>query len=389
MANDVFDLKQHFRVQYSPTSGTWTNIVTDTYEVSIDRGIAVEQGVFARPDVGTAEIRLIKTSLADMLNGPGYKSNMPIRIQFQLLPDTAPTAWSTLFYGLIQNVSMSYQVDTKKLAVTITANDFMKVFLNTPFSNYLINVSSQSLRSFIRCMDNLGTAVSALDSRLSLTHAGSNGSSTTQWNYTWATTTGGQLASTFLDAELGWLYCPAGSGSLQYYTRGDINDLQATTWNTSSYTVSNVHSNDITHFCMDNIDFVYDSDALVNKVTVTESYTSATSTASNSTSITNYGTQSGQFEIQMDNTGLSTLGNWASHVANAANPKLVKSVSVPAIRRDGVLSLLLTLDIADTLQVEFASTGLTTMQEIHLITRMTHNITAEHWEVNVGLWRGI
>ncbi len=61
MANNVWDIKSNLRIQYLPTpSGSWTSIEADTYEVSIDRGILVERGVFARPDYGTAQVRLIK-----------------------------------------------------------------------------------------------------------------------------------------------------------------------------------------------------------------------------------------------------------------------------------------------------------------------------------------
>jgi hypothetical protein len=388
MANDVFDIKQHFRVQFSPTSGTWTNIVTDTYEVSIDRGITVEQGVFARPDVGTAEIRLMKTSLADMLNGPAYKSNMPIRIQYQPFPDSDPTRWESVFYGLIQNVAMSYQVDTQKLAVTITANDFMKVFLNLNVSSFSITGSS-TVRSFRNVIASLATAVNALDSRVTLTQSGSTGSSTTQWAYTWTDTSAGEIATQLLDGELGWMYCNKNDSQLYYMTRNDVNAYQSLTWNTSNDTVSNVHTSATSHICMDNIDFQYNSDELVNSVVVTEMATSTTQTQTNSTSVATYGKQVGKYQVTFDNGGISNLANWASAVATAANPRSIKSVSVPAMRRDGTTSRILFQDPGSPLQLEFASTGLTTLQEIHLITRLTHNITAEHWEVTVGLWRGI
>ena len=388
MANDVFDIKQHFRVQYSPTLGTWTDIVTDTYEVSIDRGITVEQNVFARPDVGTAEIKLMKTSLADMLNGPAYKSNMPIRVQFQPFPDSDPTRWTSIFYGLIQNVAMSYQVDTQKLGVTITANDFMKVFLNLNLSSFSITGTS-SARSFRNVIASLASSVTALDSRVTLTQAGTGGSSTTQWAYTWLDTSAGEITTQLLDAELGWMYCNRNDSQLYYMTRSDINAYQSLTWNTANDTVSNVHTTATSHLCMDNIDFQYNSDELVNQVIGHEVTTNTRSTSTNATSVSTYGKQSAVYDVNFDTSGISTLASWASAVSSAADPRSIKSVSVPAIRRDGTTSRALLQDVGSPLQIEFASTGLTTLQEIHLITRLTHSITADHWEVNIGLWRGI
>jgi hypothetical protein len=140
---------------------------------------------------------------------------------------------------------------------------------------------------------------------------------------------------------------------------------------------------------MDFIDLSYDSDAIVNKVKVTEGLTTVTSTATNSSSVTNYGQQAGDFEVTFDNTGLSTLNAWAVAVANAASPKSIKSVSVPVILDSGNPSLIANIDIANNIQVEFAAAGYTTLQELYLVTRIGHSITADHWEMTLGLWKGI
>jgi hypothetical protein len=140
---------------------------------------------------------------------------------------------------------------------------------------------------------------------------------------------------------------------------------------------------------MDAIDYSYNSDDITNVVKVTETGSLSTATSTNSTSVTNYGRQAQDFEVNFWNTsGLGTLGAWASQVSAAANPRSVKSVSVPAVRRDGTLSTILDKDICYPMQVEFSAGG-TTLQEIYLISRIGHTITSEHWEVNLGLWRGI
>jgi len=379
----TFDIKTDLRVQYEYPSGTWNSIQADTYAVDISRGIFVDSGVFARPDVGVATVTLSKKSLSDLLTTPAYKSNQNFRIQY-----FDGTIWNYLFYGLIQNVGIRYISETKKLDITITANDFMKIILGTRLNNYSITGSSAA-RSFRNVMNALSTAVQAIDSRAFFQQLYANGSGTTQWATTWTDTTAGEILVQFLDAELGWLWSDKNSVLGLYATRNDINYLQGLTWLSTDLTVSNVHSTSSNHVCMDSIDLSYDSDAIVNKVKVLEGFTGATSTATNSTSVTNYGEQSGDFEVTFDNTGVSTLNAWAVAVATAATPKSIKSVSVPVIRDQGDVSVIARVDIADTLQVEFAAAGYTTLQEIYLVSRIGHTITADHWEMNLELWKGI
>jgi len=379
----VFDIKTDLRVQFQNSSGTWVSIQSDTYEVDIDRGITVESGVFARPDVSSAIVRLSKSSLSDLLTTPAYKSNQNFRIQYYDSPD-----WVTIFNGIIQNVSMNYVTQTRKLDITITANDLMKVLLNTRLTNYVVTGTTNQ-KSFKNCMANLSSAVNAIDSRVSISQYLSGGSGTTQADNGWDEIIAGELLNQFLDAELGWCWSNRFSSILQYATRTDINSLQGEAWSSGSLTISNVHSNSSAHVCMDAMDLSYDSDAIVNKVKVTRELTGVSVVSTNSSSVTSYGPQAGDFVVEFDNTGISGLGAWASTVSDAASPKSIKFVSVPAIRRDGQISAVANVDICQNIQIEFAATGYTTLQELYLITRIGHNITADHWEMNLGLWKGI
>jgi hypothetical protein len=379
----TFDIKTDLRVQYEYPTGTWNSIQADTYEVDIDRGVSIEKGVFATPDVGTATIKLSKRSLSDLLTTPAYKSNQNFRIQYN-----NGTTWLYLFSGIIQNVSMAYVAETKKLDITITANDLIKVLLGTRLTTYSVT-GTVAARSFRNQMNALGAAVTAVDSRCVLTQWLSQGSSTTQRSDTLNDFTAGDYFNRFLDAELGWMWSTKDSNLVQYATRQDIDLLQSYTWISSDLTISNVHSNAAAHVCMNAMDLSYDSDAIVNKVKVIEGLTGATSTASNSSSIAAYGEQTGDFEVTFDNLGISTLNSWAVAVANAASPKSIKSVAVPVIRRDGTPSYIANIDIANNIQVEFAAAGYTTLQELYLVARIGHTITSEHWEMTLGLWRGI
>lgn len=387
-----FDIKTQLRIQYETSPGVWTSVQADSFEVDIDRGIDVEQGVFARPSVGSATVKMMKSSLADFMNGPAYQSNQRLRIEYQV----PSTAWNSLFTGYIQNIDMAYvatakasgsALDRGKLQVTLTAYDMGRIALNTQISSF--NITGTATRSFINVMGQLATAITAIDSRYSQSQALSGGSSTYQHAFTYLDIASGELYAQFLDAELGWLWANS-TGSMYFHTRADVNTIQGQTWNSSKLTVSNVHSTSSNHVCMDNIQLSYDSDAIANVVAVTETFNQTKTTQTNSTSVTDYGRQVGRFEVNFNPASpSSTLAQWASAVATAANPKSITQVSVPVILDSGEVSDVANSEVGQGLQIEFAQTGFTTLQEIYMVSRINHMITADHWEMNIGLWRGI
>jgi hypothetical protein len=381
----TWDIKTGIRIQYEKPSGTWNSIQCDTFEVSIDRGIDVQEGVFARPSVGTAEIRLMKSSLADFINGPDYQSNQRIRIEW-----LNGSFYDPLFYGFIQNIDMSYVVEAKSLQVNITANDMGRIALNTDIP--LMIVGSGSSRSFINVMNQLEALIKATDSRYDVTQFLTGGSSTfQQQSYVFEETNSGAIYQHLLDAELGWLWAsPFSNGDMEFMTRTDVATQKGSAWDSTALTVSNIHSTSLSHVCMDNMQLAYNSDNIANQVRVTNGSTGVKTTATNTSSVTAYGRQLADFEVIFDGVSpSSTYAQWASAVANAANPKAITNISVPVITDTGFPSLIILRDVGEPLQVEFASAGLPTLQEKYLMTRHNHVITAEHWEMNIGLWRGI
>jgi hypothetical protein len=553
MANNVFDIKTDLSIRYYNASiSSYVEIVADSFEIDIDRGINVEDEVFARASVGTATVKLVKSSLSDFLGTPGYKANDYFEIRYKPSPDSAPSIYNYLFSGYIQNVSMNYINESGTLQIEITANDVMKTFLNTQLATFAIS-GTTTQRSFRNCIINLNTAINAsvtwpslFPLGIDLVPAGSGGSSTVQRiSPTYLNVVSGTLSSQYMDAELGWLWASYAPNKVQYLTRTDVAALRAIAFTTGNSTVSNVHyTNLITngnfdvntagwvtgagtptmtrttaqfymspasmfiesnpspaeynistnttmtvapfdkvkgsfwakvnsntsdakvivtfynsggtslgsisspfvllngtnwtevaitgvapantvravmtvvgkkggftgaasmymdnaklenltnistnHYCLDNITLRYDSDLLVNKVKVTEALTPTPATASNTASITANGEQTGQYNVEYDVSGSpTTLANLATRIANSATIKQVSQVSVPVIRDDGTVSGVESYDIGYTIQVEFAQDPLPPLQVVTLVSRINHIITPQHWEMNIGLWRGI
>jgi hypothetical protein len=552
MANDVFDIKTDLSIRYYNASiSSYVEIVADSFEIDIDRGIEIENGVFTEGAVGTATIKMVKSSLADFLGTPGYKANDYLDIRYKPAPDTSPSLYNYLFTGYIQNVSMNYVNESGVLQIELTVNDVMKTFLNTQLSTYSITGTSTA-RQYRPCMTNLATAINAAVTWPSLfplgidfVAAGAGASSTVQTAFTWTNTSSGEILNRILDAELGWIWAAYAPNKVQYLARTDVAALRAITYNPANATVSNVHftnmianpnfevdltgwitgvqsptlsrvtsqfymgvasmrvlqstvntttygvntnttmtvapsdkisgsawikkgtnstqsraaitfynsggtslgsfagaftdinttswtqvsveavapatsvravltiqanksfsgSADVyvdnaklqnltqisnSHYCLDNIVLKYDSDLLVNKVKVTETNSGTSATASNTTSITANGEQSAQYSVTYDAAGSpTTLANLATRISNSATIKQVQQVTVPVIRDDGKVSSIADYDIAYTLQVEFAQDPLPALQVVQIVSRINHIITPQHWEMNIGLWRGI
>jgi hypothetical protein len=300
-----FDIKSQLRIQYEKPSGTWNSIEADSFELEIDRGINVEQGALAKPSVGTATVKMMKSSLADFINGPDYQSNQRIRIEWQNI-----STWQPLFYGFIQNIEMTYIPTAKvsgfanqrgKLQVTITANDMGRIALNTLIPS--LTIGSGSNRSFINVMNQLGTAITAIDSRYSQSQFLSGGSSTYQYDGdTFINENSGTIFEQYLDAELGWMWAsPFSNGAMEYMTRNDVDTMQSLSWDVTRVIVSNIHSTSDLHSCMDNIQLAYNSDNIANVVRVENLATPGTyTTSTNSSSVTAYGRQLADFQVKFN-----------------------------------------------------------------------------------------
>lgn len=245
MANDVFDIKQNLKIEYFNSSiSSWVNIVADSFEVDIDRGIEVENGVFAQPSIGTATVKLVKKNLSDFLGTPGYKAGDRFNIAYQNEPDTNPTNYVDIFGGYIQNVSMSYINESQTLEITIVANDIMRWAMNANLPTYSVT-GTTTQRSFRNVMSGLFTAINTAASAIGgvvLFALGAGASSTTQRAFTWLNTPGGEILSRFMNAELGWIWADrADANSVLYLARTDVATLRAATYNPANLTISNVH----------------------------------------------------------------------------------------------------------------------------------------------------
>lgn len=246
MANDVFDIALDLSIRYFNQSlSAYVDIVADSFEIDIDRGIQIEQGVFANSAVGVATVKLVKKNLSDFLGTPGYKAGDLFDIRYRPTPDTAPTTYNTIYAGYIQNVSMGYINESGTLEITIVANDVMRYYMNQVLPTHSVT-GTVVQRSFRNCMINLNSALSTAStfspSGTTLTPIGAGASGTTQLAFTWTNEPAGTILQRFLNAELGWAWGSKSSpNTVQYMARSDVDTKKAVTYSSANPTVSNVH----------------------------------------------------------------------------------------------------------------------------------------------------
>jgi hypothetical protein len=183
---------------------------------------------------------------------------------------------------------------------------------------------------------------------------------------------------------------PVGAGRAKVFWRGFTIGTGGKTLYIDNFKLENLTNISTGHYCLDNIVLKYDSDDLVNKAVVIDKTSLIRTTASNTASIASYGEQAGKFTVDFDSAaGPTTFANLASEIVNSSTIKEVQQVTVPVIRDDGRASDIADREVGSTIQVEFAQEPLAPLQVVSIISRINHIITPQHWEMNIGLWRGI
>jgi hypothetical protein len=183
----------------------------------------------------------------------------------------------------------------------------------------------------------------------------------------------------------------APAGTVRVELRVQANKLFA---NQAALFIDSVELDNLTtisanHFCLDSLQLSYDSDNIVNRAVVIDSMTGARTVASNLSSINTNGVRADEFSVNLDPAGLSSYSALATRIANAATLKQIYGVVVPVVRDDGKVGNIANYEIGDTLQVEFAQDPLAPLRVVSIISRINHVITPTHWEMNIGLWRGM
>jgi hypothetical protein len=393
MANDVFVVKDHFKVWFntpapntliwsvglwdsgalwdtSPTSNAWRNLNCEAYDVHIEHGVEIQSGIFVQPGGSTAIIKMQGPDYDPFSSGVIHAGTL-VKIEIQPLPDSSPGTLTQIFFGQVESFTSTYDQKGNNI-ITIRAVDYMVKWLNAKIATY--NIPGTTLPSSI--LDGTWT-----DNANGITYLNTVADFANIAATSYTNTTLGQITQDCLTASLGALYMDR-AGYVHYLSDGDMAGL------ISSYTYyfSTAHSTAAEHICMTGLQMQADSRDFPN--VITETYAGgAELTLKNQDAYDVYGSIALDVTVPMGNS--TDAQAWLDHLNLSTNQRRVKSLSFDAAKREGQLWGWYSADrLFTSHKVGYAINGIS-FADNYFVTKQIDHITPHGWDITLELWRGI
>ena len=359
----------------------WTDVVATISQATITQGSTIDQGYYAPAQPNTLQLQM-QSAIYDPSKNTYIRPGLQVKVSYRRNPDTAPSTYTTLFQGYIDDFNISYDALGNNL-IDISASSSLKRMLNKTLTSWTSPASpTNSPNDFFNQW---------------VTTVGANGASTWTNSYqvvgsmepeTIANVTGGEILDWLMQAEAAIVYQQPSNDYVMGYSAKYFRNLLLTT---PTNQLGGTHAISDTHFCIADLDLSYNLDEAFNTFICTcDSNAARTGTKKNQDLVDLYG------ELLLDKTlhiaqSTATVDNvqmWLDFMA-ARNPgRRVNSVQTPAIRRDGTLANISVLQPALAVRT-IASRGTYTVDENSIITRATHQIDPNNWFVTLDLWKGL
>lgn len=354
-------------------SFTWTDIVATVTRAEINLGATVQDGFYAPVTPNTFNVTL-QSPLYDPFNNTYLKPGLGVRFSYRPNPDTAPSTYTTLFQGFVDTFDVSYDADGNVL-LNLACSSSLKRFLG-------VNVSTWNTTGANDLFTMFNNWITATGATVGSTWNAQGG----DYLYLSETLTD-EAAADILDymnqVENGLIWQDPTNNYVMGYSSRYFQTLLNTT-PTNSF--SNTHSTASTHFCITDIGFTFDQEAVYNSYVISSAATPTTFiTKKNQDLIDLYG------EMRLEKTLRLTSGGLQSWLDNQAtkNPaRRVSMVQTSAIEREGQLANLDALLPAKAVNVN-VNRSTYTVNEDAFITRATHQIDPDNWYVTLELWKGL
>jgi hypothetical protein len=391
-------------------SPTWHPLTCGVVSVDIERGFSVNQGIVPSLEVGTANIVLSGFDVDPTLN-PLFQIDGQIKV---LVREPGQTNFSPIFVGFIDNMETTYE-SNGLITTTLTCTDWIPKIMNitVPEGAYVAPAEGFSTR-VNRVLDDfvlprypdieispawfLEFGGSQFPQEGDLDAFGNPEPNTG----TRAATTVGDLLNELMQGEAGMIVVSR-TGVIYGYGRYYISDylLEELDLGTvpTSYGFSNVHSTSLDHYCMANIETSSGKADIVNELILGFSDTvpfpafqDEKVNIKNEASIGAVGSIAFEGNLYVD-LGPETnptlyLQSWGEDITFPESSTRVKSLTWSPIRRDGLLNSSWKFDPGyDVTRVRIEYPG-HTIDGKYMVSKVTHNITAENWLMGAELWKG-
>ena len=393
MANDVFNIRTDIKIEFyipaintfiwgvnywddggvwdtNPSSAAWTDLLCESFDITLNKGCEVESGIFVSPSSSTATIRM-QGATYDPFSSGLIHAGTQIRISAETLPDTIPGYFEEIWNGYIRNYSATYNQEGNNV-VTIHAVDAMQDFLNRKVGSYVVPALTKLPSQVITDMANTYYTGIVPNSNADMYYLAAK---------TYTNTTVGEIINDCLTASLGALWLQR-DGTMRYASEEDL----ASIIGGFSFEFSSIHSLAADHICMTELVMKADSRDLPNEVIATNS-AGGQLTQRNQDAYDLYGAVSLDVDVPMDDvTGLQL---WLNRLNLTTTLRRVESLSFDAASRPGQLWYWWQVDrLFDPNIVTYDVNGIV-FTDTYFVTRQIDRITPTSWTISVELWRGI
>tara|TARA_R110000796_G_scaffold114619_2_gene226315 strand:- start:3949 stop:5703 length:1755 start_codon:yes stop_codon:yes gene_type:complete len=156
---------------------------------------------------------------------------------------------------------------------------------------------------------------------------------------------------------------------------------------------SNVHNESLDHFCMGDVETQVGKSDTANEITVSLSYDEGTSVLVRNQSSINYlGALPFQVSLNLDapaGTPDQYIQSWADDLSIPDGKTRVNSITWSPVRRDGRLNNSWTLQPGVNIAKVHLNFASHTIDDIYIVSKISHEISADNWVMNTELWKGI
>lgn len=350
----------------STSSVAWTDLLCETFEISINRGCDVNSGILVNPSQNQTMIRMQSVDYDPFVNGTIH-AGTPIRIMID--PDGSDI-WQEIYVGKVQSFQTSYNAEGLN-NIQFVAVDEMTAFLNTPLDTYTITAGQTTADIIDSLVVGYWTGSWYLDTNFL----------TTLEATTYTNTTIGTVINDVLNSELGYLYV-AQNGEINYIAHSTFDSIVETG---PAYFFESTHSTDPGHICISDLVMDANSNNLPNQIKATNS--SLELTATNTDAVTLYGPIA--FTVPTIAQNATQLQLVLDAITLNVRLRRAQSLTFQPIQRDGEFrSWHLADRLFNCVNVSYDLGGLA-LNENYIVTRQIDTITPESWNTILELWRGI
>lgn len=396
MANDIFDFKQHIKVELGlPTAGvfilgvsvldgpdvlsaggglSYVDTLADVVNIDISLGFDQNSGLTTQTAPAVATI-VMQSDTYDPNTNRAVHVGTDIRVSYLPQPDTNPLGWLTLFEGKITTYDVAYDYYGTN-TITFQCADALQNAINTVIPSFTTPSSPSPITE----------ALTALEPYMPGGFINTFG---TPWAYTpqYAVTnvTAGELLNEITDTELGMAFLDFDTGALSFYAYDVLRNYIGS--NPPNLLFSTNHSTDPSHICINNIVLGAKASDAVNEIRATKLSGGSTQTKSNTDSIDLYGRTSLEIAPNLSSDNLLTL--WLARTTVKTDIRNAKQIGFNPILDSGKFSTgyFLNALMLQTVNIEFQK-GNVDFNDNYIVSRVLHYITPTTWDINLELWKG-